>query len=103
MGRAEYNVLPLSQIGLRLAAVDDDRGAAHPARTWRGEERNDIADFLGAPEATERQLALHELGNTLGIRFLTAMPRTAGKEDRAGRNTDRPYVVGRELLRKRLR
>ena len=42
-----------------------------------GEERDDGADFLGAAEAAERQLALDELGDAGRIRLLACVPRPA--------------------------
>ena len=79
---------------LRLAAVDGDRRAADPARARRREERDDGADFFGAAEAAERQLAPDELGDAGGIGLLAPVPRAAGKEDRARRDAVDADVVG---------
>ena len=42
-----------------------------------GEEGDDGADFVGAAEAAERQLARDELGDALGIGLLALVPRSA--------------------------
>ena len=51
----------------------------------RGEARNATtdADFVGAAEAAERELAFDEVGDDLGLRLLAPMPGPAGKQDRA--------------------
>ena len=60
----------------RLATVDGDRRAADPACARGGEKRDDGADFVGAAEAAERQLALDELGDALADRPAAACATT---------------------------
>ena len=69
-----------------LTAVHDDRRAADPARARRGEERDDVADFVGSAEAAERQLALHELGDRRRIVLLALPPRSALEQNRPRRH-----------------
>ncbi len=54
-----------------------------PAR-GDGEERDDVADFVGGAEAAERQLAADEVGDAFGIGLL---PRDA--TSRRGRGSIR--------------
>src|SRR6266851_271411 len=89
----------ISNIAPSLRAVDDDRRARDPAGAGRGEKGDDRADFLRAPEAPERQLALDHVGDAGGIRLLALVPGPAGKHDRPGGDAVHADVRGRKLLR----
>src|SRR5687767_14517225 len=90
-----------SNIASALAAVDGDRRAGDPAGARRGEERDEIGDFLRPAEAAERNLAANEVGDALGIFLLPLPPGATLEGNRSRRHRVDADVVSRELLRHR--
>src|SRR5690349_10112188 len=81
-----------------LTAVHDDRRPADPARSWRGQERNHVTDFVSAAEAPEWQLTPDELGDRCGILPLPLPPRATLEQNRSRR-----YAVDADVGRGQLR
>src|SRR6202171_1311610 len=74
----------------RLAAIDDDAGARHPTRSRADQEGDDVADFLGRPEAPEANLALDESADRGRVALHAAVPGGARMQHAARR--DREYT-----------
>src|SRR3954451_12915331 len=78
----------------RLPAIDDDRLTGDPGRKGRRQEHHHIRHLLRLTEPPERDVAKDGIVE-LGIFCLAAIPDTAGKLDRARRDTVHPDAVPR--------
>src|SRR6187549_669980 len=68
---------------LVLRAVDDDVGAADPARPLGEQEGRDVRDLLRRSEAASGELAPHPRVEVRRLRVAALSPATALEEDRA--------------------
>src|SRR5581483_2878605 len=80
-----------------LPAVDDDARSRDPARPRAQQERDDLGDFLGPPEAPPRQLVLEHLLDEVRVLLRPPIPRTARKQDRPRRHRVDSHLELREI------
>ena len=92
----------LSRCSSGLGSRRWDAGPGDPAGSRGAEEGHHFGHLLGAAETAHRDLSAHEVGDSLRVSPLAAVPTPSGEPDRARRDTVDADVVLRQVARHRL-